>query len=275
MNATNGDIEAALREVGAREDSGIDLAEAALLLAAADNPGAELAPYRQHLADIEAAMAEAAPMQAALEACCQTLAEVMAAGFGYRGDRATYDDLDNANLMRVIDRRKGLPVALAILYIHAARSRNWRIEGVNLPGHFVLRLFHDGRAIIIDPFAEGEILDSGALRRRLKAAVGEQAELQPSHYAAIGNRDILLRLENNIKLRLIQQGAAAAGIVQRMLMVAPAQPGLWRESGLLNTRLGNLLHARSALMRFLELAETDTQRQQAARLLQEIKDKLQ
>lgn len=277
-------IEADLVRVGAQADEAIDLAEAALALAALDRPDAGRHPYQLHLAAIADSMRMAAILpelaaegQAGLAARCRVLADVMAGEFAYRGDRVTYDDLRNADLMRVIDRRQGLPVALAILYIHAARSQNWQIEGVNFPGHFVIRLYHDGRAAILDPFDGGKVLETGDLRQRLKAVIGDKAELQPNHYAAIGNRDILLRLVNNIKVRLIQDGdlPRAAEMVARMLLVAPQAPALWRESGLIQSRIGNLLAARAAFTRFLEIADNENQRHQVARLLQELNQRLQ
>jgi regulator of sirC expression with transglutaminase-like and TPR domain len=277
-------IEAELAAIGAQPDAAIDLAEAALAIAALDRPEAGRHTYRQHLAAIADSMRLAAilpdlaaPGQTGLKARCRVLADVMTGEYAYRGDRVSYDDLRNADLMRVIDRRQGLPVALAILYIHAARSQGWVIEGVNFPGHFVIRLYHDGCAAILDPFEGGTVLEIGDLRQRLKSVIGDRAELQPGHYAAIGNRDILLRLVNNIKVRLIQDGdlTRAAEMVARMLLVAPAQAPLWRESGLIQSRLGNLLAARAAFLRFLEISDNENQRHQVARLLQELTQRLQ
>ncbi len=278
------EIEAELARIGAQADAEIDLAEAALALAAAERPDMARHPYQQHLAAIADAMGQAARLPEAAEsgpaglaARCRLLADVMAGEFAYRGDRMTYDDLKNADLMRVIDRRQGLPVALSILYIHAARSQGWPVEGVNFPGHFVIRLFHDGRAAILDPFDGGRVLEPGDLRQRLKTTLGDNAEMQPGHYAGIGNRDILLRLQNNIKVRLIQEGnlAHAAALIDRMLLIAPDVAALWRESGLIHSRLGNLLAAKLALSRFLDIADNDAQRHQVARLLQDINQRLQ
>jgi regulator of sirC expression with transglutaminase-like and TPR domain len=70
----------------------------------------------------------------------QALHEVLAERHGFRGDDQNYDDLENANLISVIERRRGLPVALAILYLDAARRCGWPAEGLNFPGHFMIRL---------------------------------------------------------------------------------------------------------------------------------------
>ncbi len=152
------DPRAVLAAVGSLEDSEINIADAGLALAALGRQRTAPEPYQEHLAAIGTEMQTAAANadcnaegDAGLFARGTTLSKVLAGVFTYQGDRATYDDLQNANLMHVIDRRKGLPVALAILYIHAARSQGWAIEGVNFPGHFVVRLVNAGRALILDP----------------------------------------------------------------------------------------------------------------------------
>lgn len=268
-----------LTSVGAAEDPAIDIAEAGLALAALERQRVAPDAYHEHLAAISAEMQTVASGvdcnaegDAGLYARATTLSKVLAGTFSYQGDHVTYDDLQNANLMRVIDRRKGLPVALAILYIHAARSQGWPIEGVNFPGHFVVRLHNAGRAVILDPFAGGEPCTTADLRRKLKAAAGDKAELQPEHYAPVGNRDILLRLENNLKIRLIQEGdlEKAAAVLDRMLLIAPKHAPLYREAGLIQARLGNLNAARAALERFLEISDNDSQRHHVARLIQDL-----
>jgi len=275
-------LEDKLRAIGEGADAAIDLAETALLCAAHERRDLDLAPARAHLAEIGAEMKRAAKLDTltvsdeSLEICCDALRYVMAEKFGYRGDQESYDDLRNADLAEVIQRRRGLPVALSILYMHAARSLGWRIEGLNFPGHFVIRLYGDRQAVILDPFAGGITRSIQDLRQLLKAQSNDKTEVKPEHFTALENRQILLRLQNNIKVRRIQEGdlAGAERALQRMLWVAPMQSELWRESGILNIRLDNLLAARRALTRYLELAENDQQRQRAARLLQELSQQL-
>lgn len=275
-------LEDKLRAIGEGTDAAIDLAETALLCAAHERRDLDLAPARAHLAEIGAEMKRAAKLDAlavsdeSLEICCDALRYVMAEKFGYRGDQESYDDLRNADLAEVIQRRRGLPVALSILYMHAARSLGWRIEGLNFPGHFVIRLYGDRQAVILDPFAGGITRSIQDLRQLLKQQSNDKTEVKPEHFSALENRQILLRLQNNIKVRRIQEGdlASAERALQRMLWLAPAQAELWRESGILNIRLDNLLAARRALTRYLELAENDQQRQRAARLLQELSQQL-
>ncbi|MET1028891.1 MAG: transglutaminase-like domain-containing protein [Dongiaceae bacterium] len=274
-----------LRVIGAEPEQPIDVAEAALAFAAIDYPNEDLAVYREHLQLIGRDLQQLAQLEditmddpdATLAIRVDMLRNVLATRHGYRGDEASYDDLQNANLMRVIDRRRGLPVALSILYIHAARSQDWQIEGVNFPGHFMVRLRVGNRAAILDPFDQGATRSITDLREKLKSTAGEKAELRPDHSAAVSDRDILLRLQTNIKLRLVQEGELqrAADVVERMLWIAPDQAALWREAGLIQHRLGHLAGARFALLRFLTFDASANQRHQAARLLQEIERVLQ
>jgi regulator of sirC expression with transglutaminase-like and TPR domain len=282
---TREEAEDALRHVGALDDDAIDLAGTALVLASFERPRVDLARYRAHLDELAGEVA-ALSMQGSLAAATapdrtltlrlEALNAVLFARHDYAGDELTYDDVQNANLMRVIDRRRGLPVALSILYIHAARAQGWSIEGVNFPGHFLVRLRHDSAAAIVDPFRRGALRQIDELRRMLKSSAGEGAELTAEHYAPVGNRAILLRLENNIKQRLLQGEnlAAAAQVAQRMLLLAPQDAALWRESGIIQARLGNLRGAIGALERFTTLAHDDLARHRAAKMIQELRGKL-
>ena len=168
--------------------------------------------------------------------------------YGYSGDELTYDDLQNANLMRVIDRRKGLPVALGILYLGAARAQGWDTVGLGFPGHFLIRLSQGAERLILDPFHGGRVLDAAAMRELLKAIAGQAIELSPEHYAPVADRDVLLRLQNNLKSRLIQgeRHEQAVRVIETMQMLAPDLAELWREAGMLHAQLGNLRAAMQA-----------------------------
>ncbi len=272
---------ARLSAIGAGADVDIDLAEAALLLASFDRPEVLLDDYRRRLADIVQDLAGECDRAGAAES--QTLAgraaivaTVIAERHEFTGDRETYDDMANANLISVLDRRRGLPVALSIVYIHAARALGWFMEGLNFPGRFLVRLgAPDGRAVL-DPFDGGRLRDAVALRELLKLGAGASAELAPEHFTAAGNRDILLRLQNNIKVRMLQADRVegAVGVLERMLLIAPKEPLLWLEAGGHYARLGNLRSAIEAAERCRGLAVEERLHQRAETLLQELKGKL-
>ncbi|HEY9548952.1 MAG TPA: transglutaminase-like domain-containing protein, partial [Kiloniellaceae bacterium] len=178
---------------------------------------------------------------------------------------------------RVIDRRRGLPVALGILYLHGARAQGWPICGLNFPGHFLLRLDLGAERTIIDPFNGGETRDAAALRALLKTMAGEAAELRPEHTRPVGCRDVLLRLQNNVKLRRVQEerSADALAILESMLMIAPERAGLWREAGILHAHLDNMRAAILAFEHYLELAApAESGRQEIAELLRQLRRQL-
>jgi regulator of sirC expression with transglutaminase-like and TPR domain len=266
--------EAFLRGLAGLGEARLPLAQAALALAALDRPRVDLVRYHHHLAALGNDVAEAALRTADR---IEALNSVVIGRYGYAGDTLTYDDLQNANLMRVVDRRKGLPVALGILYIHAGRAQGWDIAGLAFPGHFMVRLEADGRRRIIDPFHQGRVREAAELRELLKSTVGREAELSPEHYADVSDRAVLLRLQNNVKLRLLQtrqmEGALAA--IDSMLLFAPEEASLWYEAGQINAALGKLRAAITALERFLTLTDDAAARHRAALLLQQLRARLQ
>jgi regulator of sirC expression with transglutaminase-like and TPR domain len=275
---TRQEAEAILARIGAGSDAEIDLTEGALALAALDRPQVPLDRYRAHLAELAQEVA-----RQALAANARTAAEYGAAiarvlfeRYGYEGDRLTYDDLQNANLMRVIDRRKGLPVALGILMIHAARAQDWSMVGLGFPAHFLVRLESGAERLILDPFAGGAVVDSAGLRVLLKEAGGEASEIKPSHYEPVSDRAVLLRLQNNLKMRLLRerQLEAAARVVMRMLMIAPQETELWREAGMIEAHLGNLKRAIALIESYRDKGSDRGQRRKAALLLQELAQRL-
>ena len=247
--------ERVLKDLADKGDADIDIMEGALALAVFDAPAEALDQYRRHLADMAAALDKVGVADdASAEERLAALNHVLFGLYGYTGDTESYDDLQNANLIRVMDRRRGLPVALGILMLHLARGRGWTMRGLDFPGHFLLQLDGPGERLIVDPFNGGAALDASDLRALLKAASGNDAELTPDHYAAVSDRDILLRLQNNIKLRLVQakRVEAALGIVDAMLLLAPEKPWLWREAGLMNAHIGKLKTAVAALETYID-----------------------
>jgi regulator of sirC expression with transglutaminase-like and TPR domain len=259
-----------LERIGALSDAEIDLAGTALALAVLDHPHVDQDAYRGHLAALAADVGRRGAAQA------DALRDILIGQYGYRGDRESYDDLDNANLIRVIDRRRGLPVALSILWLHAARAQGWRADGLNFPAHFLIRVDAGAGAVVLDPFNGGAALDGAALRALRKRFGGKDAELTPEDCAPVGNRAILLRLQNNIKLRLLQANRreGALAVLERMVLIAPDQPGLWHECAHLNRDIGNLRAAMTCLERTTALAGDEAARQAVALELRTLRTRL-
>ncbi len=264
-----------LRGLGTAGAAFWPIAEAALALASFDRPHVGLARYRDHLRVIARDVGRHIGAAGDLADRARALNEIILLKHGYSGDETTYDDLQNANLIRVIDRKKGLPVVLGILFIDAARAQGWSAAGLAFPGHFLVRL-GDGPGLILDPFHHGQVCSAADLRELLKAVAGADNELLPGYYAPVPDRDVLLRLQNNLKSRLLQEQRyeRAVKIVETMLMLAPDLADLWREAGMLHRQLGNMRAAAGALEQFVVRAPEGMARHQAAVALQQLRTQL-
>lgn len=278
MAATKAESEAArfLRDLGTSEAPVWPIGEAALALAALARPQIGLARYRRELQRLAADLGQHSGRSGDLGARAGALNDVILLQHGYSGDAANYDDLENADLISVIDRRKGLPVALGVLYLHAGRAQGWDMAGLAFPGHFLVRLAGPGEQLILDPFHDGRACDAAELRDLLKAVTGGSSDLLPAHYAAVPDRDVLLRLQNNLKSRLLQErrDERAARVLETMLMLAPQAFELWLEAGMLYRGLGNLRAAAAALEQSVGRAPEGAARHQAATLLRELRRQL-
>jgi regulator of sirC expression with transglutaminase-like and TPR domain len=277
--ADGAELEARLRRIGTRPDEEIDLAETGLLLAACRHRDLDFDRYRHHLTLL---VRDAADMGRGLSAAesvsarAEVLRAVLAERYDYAGDRETYDDLQNADLARVIDRRRGLPVALGLLYIYTAEQQGWDAFGINFPGHFMIRLRLGRDAVILDPFNGGIERTTSDLRAMLKATSGSVAELASRHTAAVARRELLLRLQNNIKLRLLAAGRTGEALeaLETMVMLAPANAHLWREAGGLQGELGNLRAAIVSLQHSLQLGLEPPESVETTDLLQRYRGSL-
>lgn len=250
----------ALDAVGALPDVEIDIAAAAVQFARIDAPEADWQAAVAHLSGLAraiAARAGATGPEAADRAA--VLAEVLAGEHDYRGDEAIWDDPAGASLIRVIERRRGLPVALGILWLHCARVAGWPAHGLDFPGHFLVGLGGAGPRVVLDVFAGGTVLDAPALRALIKAVEGPEAELRPGLLRPMAAREVLLRLQNNIRLRRLRGHdlAGALACTRDMLRIAPGAATLWREAALMSRRLGRIAEALECLDRLVALVPAD------------------
>ncbi len=267
-----------LRIAGTMADSDLDVGEAALALALVFLPGLHVERYRNHLKKLvehardeyAARLRQSGDVTASLQA--EVLRKIIHESHGYKGDNETYDDLQNANLIRVIERRAGLPVALGILYVVVGRGCGFQVDGLRFPGHFLLRLEYEGQRLILDPFDGGREMTAADLRQLVKKLIGEQAELSHNYYEAVTTRELLLRLQNNLKSRLIEREeyAQALLVIETMAALAPDEPRTSFDKAILYAKLGQVQQAASALEDYILRIPDAREKQQAKALLQQI-----
>ena len=265
----------ALDAIGQLPDTEIDIAQAALQLARIDAPDADWQAAQDHLSTLArdaVAMAQDLPGQG-VAARAGALSALITGRYRYAGDTRTYDDPANANLIHVIERRRGLPVTLGILWLHCTRTLGWDAHGLDFPGHFLLALDGGPRPIkkgtlkrgpsgtVLDVFAGGAPLAASDLRALLKRIEGPDAELRPGVLAPMPARRVLLRLQENISRRRLAadnvEGALAC--TEDMLRLAPETAYLWREAAQMHERLDQVTAALQCYTRLLDLVpEGDT-----------------
>jgi regulator of sirC expression with transglutaminase-like and TPR domain len=246
-------MELSITHLGLLEDEAIDLDTAALELAALDHEDADLDPYTQVLGEISQRAADHGALRGNSHERARALAEVIAGEFGFAGDRTTYDSPDNADLIRVIDRRRGLPVSLTILYVAAARRIGWEADALNTPGHVLGRLGSETDPVLIDPFNGGAVVEAEAIAGLLSAG---RASGAPSsrHLAPMSNRAVLVRLLTNQAARAEQNGnlRRALKLYRRMTVFAPEHGQAWWERARLEVAHGDPGAARASLGAMLE-----------------------
>jgi regulator of sirC expression with transglutaminase-like and TPR domain len=268
----------ALQAIGQLPDTEIDIADAALQLARVDAPEADWLAARDHLSAVaRRAVALAADVaEDDLAGRARTLSALLADGFGYGGDADTYDDLANANLIRVIERRRGLPVALGIVWLHAARAAGWGSHGVDFPAHFLIALQGRGGQAVLDVFHGGAVLTARDLRALLKRIEGESAELRPGLLRPMSARRVLLRLQNNIMTRRLQSAdvEGALGCIETMLLFAPDHAELWRQAAAMNQRLDRVSAALRCYDRFLALVPSGEAAERVRAVIADLRSRL-
>ena len=275
------DPKAVLRHLQPDADGRLPLARAALAAALLDPLNVKAADHLEEaMSHLDGIARDAAAMLDEGESDVETIAAALNHAIldrsGYGGDSETYDDVQNANLFRVIERRRGLPVTLGILYIHVGRALGYQVDGLAFPGHFLIRLDTPGGRAILDPFFGGVQRDAASLRDLLKTVQGQDAELDPAYYEPVSDIDVLNRVQNNIKLRLVQadRKQEAATVCETMLMYNPRDAVLWREAGLLHADTSNMRAALAALSNYVDLAPESSERRQIVALMRELRLRL-
>lgn len=274
-----------LRRAGEREGGSLSLGEAALALASLEKQGADLTPYRQHLA-VLIEQVRSGGTATTLDTQLQRLRHVLVVQNKYQGDDNHNEDPRTTNLMDTIDRRRGSPVMLGIIYLHVATAMGWAMTGLDLSGHFLLRLSARDGQVVIDPFRAGQtcqleeagdyfIDDEESLleeERRHPTLLDLSSEL----LTPLNSREILLRLQHAVKRRLLSQDRVEAAIatLQGMILFAPRHQDLWKELGYLQAERGHLRAAITALEVVKDLASDPLPAQQTDVMLRELRWRL-
>lgn len=227
-----------LQRIAALPDADIDLATAALVIAAEEYSGLDIEEnlaVLDALADQARGRLERAPTE--LERV-RSLAHFLHCEAGFRGNLEAYYDPRNSFLNDVLSRGLGIPITLAVVYIEVGRRLGVRLRGVNFPGHFLVR--YDGcEPSYLDPFAPERLLDGQDCERLLAVMSEGRVRFDPSFLEPVSARHILVRMLKNLKLIYFGEGRLEKAIaaIDRILLLMPDQAPEYRDRGVAHLKL--------------------------------------
>ena len=242
------------REMAARSDDAIDLAEASLLIAGEEYPDLDLPRYLARLDELGAQLRRRAG-DATPEAAVPALNQLLFEQEGFRGNTEDYYDPRNSFLNDVLDRRTGIPISLCTVYIEVARRGGLGLEGVGLPGHFVVRLSSPPVPVLFDPFHGGTPLTLEECQRRLDRIYSGRLRLHPRMLAPCSRKAILARMLRNLKGIYVKAGdhTRALRAVEMLRCLDPGDVNELRDRGALYAALDCYAAAAADLEGYLAL----------------------
>jgi regulator of sirC expression with transglutaminase-like and TPR domain len=225
------------RNIVAGPDENINLAMAALLIAAEEYPGLDVELYLARIGQLAGSLKQRLRADISPADKIILLNRYLFGELGFRGNFENYYDPRNSFLNDVIDRKLGIPLTLAIIYIEIGRRIGLPLQGVSFPGHFLVKCTLRDGAVILDPYARGASLGFDDLKMRIRH-LDNSAEPSRSVIAGMltsaGNRDILVRMLRNLKAIYTQQKAwlKALTIADLIICVMPDFAEEYRDRGM-------------------------------------------
>jgi regulator of sirC expression with transglutaminase-like and TPR domain len=218
-----------------RSDDQIDLFQAALLIAADEYPELNIAQYLTQMDAWADNIRHSLPKNAQPETRLQFLNDYLFGNLGFSGNTDDYYDPRNSYLNEVIDRRRGIPITLSVLYLELGRRLGLNLSGVSFPGHFLVKLPYGGGALVLDPFNGGIALNSQDLLARLQSMFEVDVDDLTPFLSSASNKLILVRLLSNLKgiYHHQKKGAKTLEMINKILLLAPQRHMEYRDRGLL------------------------------------------
>jgi regulator of sirC expression with transglutaminase-like and TPR domain len=254
----------------AADRPGPDLAAPAFLIARIEYPRLDPEPYLDRLDAMGEAAARAVARDAGhdspLPARIDVVNRYLFDELGFAGNREHFDDPRNSCLNEVMDRKTGIAITMALIYIEVARRAGVRAEGVNFPGHFLVRCLQDlhtddpSDGLIVDPFHGGAILNEADCRQLLQPHMSEAA-FEPSLLARATRRQILVRMLLNLKKLYVKMHSfpQARATTDALLALQPSSLADLRDRGLLAYHMNDFSHALRDLEEYLKVARLSEQ----------------
>jgi regulator of sirC expression with transglutaminase-like and TPR domain len=236
-----------------KKEGDVDLVHAGLLIARLDNDEVDVDGYRAEVDRLARKVASRLKKNAGDVEKLAALERYLFHERGFHGSRADYYNRSNSYLSEVLDDREGLPITLSVLYIELARRLGVRVEGVGLPGHFVVRHTpKGGKGQLIDVYEGGARMSRADADRKVRALAGRG--LVDGDLNAVPGRMIIVRVLHNL-LNVARQERDTAGMVRYLDAILAIHPSAVDERGMragLRYQAGDLAGARADVDWLLE-----------------------
>lgn len=242
--------------IGLIEDDDILLDIAALALSREDHGEVEIDAHLKELETIEDRICELGKDAALNSERAMVLVEVLNHELGFRGDSEGYDAPVNADFLRVLERKRGLPISLAILYVAMSRRAGWTAHVLNVPGHVLVQI-GEKNPVVIDPFHGGRRVDRDELERICRLFLGDDGADVQRHTRPATNRQALTRLLSNQAARAENAGDIdrALEVYDRMTRIAPECTDAWSNLARLQLAVGDTHNARRSILAMSEITK--------------------
>ncbi len=250
------DLYVAFREAIDCPEDQIDLGRAALVIATQEYPDLEIDDCLSQLDSLGQAVELRIDDEKNPYRIIAALITVLFKELGFQGNHSEYYDPKNSFLNDVITRKKGIPISLSVIYMEVARRVGLSLAGIGFPGHFLVKYDDGDVEILIDVFNGGEIRSREDLDRMLQQIYRGQVSYQDGFVAALGKRDILRRMLNNLKWIYLERGEPlkTLSVLDQLLILDPSSASEMRDRGLLYITLESYPQALEDLESYLRLA---------------------
>ena len=250
------DLYVAFREAIDCPEDQIDLGRAALAIAAQEYPDLKIDDYLSQLDELGQAVELRIGDEKNPYRVIAALNTVLFKELDFQGNRSEYYDPKNSFLNDVMTRKKGIPISLSVIYMEVARRVGLSLAGVGFPGHFLVKYDDGDVEILIDVFNGGEIRAQEDLERMLQQLYRGQVSYQSGFVAALGKRDILRRMLNNLKWIYLERGEPlkTLSVLDQLVILDPSSANEIRDRGLLYITLECYAQALEDLESYLKLA---------------------
>ena len=220
------------KEIAAGPEEDIDLVEAALLIAAQEYPGLDVLAYLGRMDRMATTLRGRLRRDIGPTEAVFALNRYLFEELGFSGNVSDYYDPRNSFLNDVLDRKLGIPITLAVIYIEVGRRVGLALHGVSFPGHFLVKCPARDGVIVLDPYAGGASLSLEDLQQRLQVLRGgPPPDIARRMLAAAGKKDILARMLRNLKNIYLQRRdlPRALDAAERVIMLEPRAAEEYRD----------------------------------------------